>query len=144
MWPETYIFPFFIDLFFFSLSFLALPYYADIGSQQFHENNKTNFIKKMKARTRNSYNQVPGLTRDTIMESDKNKRKHHTHESKKVSSYMLSFDLVIVQTDKDSIGSLTSYVQVSLINKSCFIFLFVYLLKTNMQCKYLVNCIPWP
>ena len=33
---------------------------------------------KKKAKIRNRYNQVPHLTRDTIWESDKNTRKHHT------------------------------------------------------------------
>ena len=40
-----------------------------------------------KARIRNRYNQVPHLTPDTIQESDKNTRKHHTQESKEVSPF---------------------------------------------------------
>ena len=42
---------------------------------------------KKKAKIRNRYNQVPHLTRDTIWESDKNTRKHHTQESQEVSAY---------------------------------------------------------
>ena len=34
---------------------------------------------------RNRYNQVPYLTRNTIWESDKNKRKHNTQESQEIS-----------------------------------------------------------
>ena len=34
----------------------------------------------MKAKIKNRYNQVPHLTRNTIWESDKNTRKHHTQE----------------------------------------------------------------
>ena len=36
---------------------------------------------KKKVKIRNLYNQVPQLTQDTIGESDKIKRKHHTQES---------------------------------------------------------------
>ena len=39
---------------------------------------------RKKANIRNQYNQLPQLTWDTISESDKNTRKHHTQESKKV------------------------------------------------------------
>ena len=39
-----------------------------------------NKVRK-KAKTRNRYNQVPHLTQDTIWQSDKKIRKHHTQES---------------------------------------------------------------
>ena len=35
----------------------------------------------------NRYNQVPHLTQDTIWESDKNTRKHHTHKMQEVSPF---------------------------------------------------------
>ena len=44
-------------------------------------------IKVKKAKIRNRYNQVPHLTRDTIWESDKTSRKHHTQENQEVSSF---------------------------------------------------------
>ena len=40
-----------------------------------------------KAKIRNQYNQVPHLTWDTIWESDKNSRKHHTQENQEVSPF---------------------------------------------------------
>ena len=40
-----------------------------------------------KAKIRNRYNQAPLLTRNTIWESDKNTRKHHTQESQEVSPF---------------------------------------------------------
>ena len=33
-----------------------------------------------KAKIKNRYNQVPHMTRNTILESDQNTRKHHTQE----------------------------------------------------------------
>ena len=46
------------------------------------------FLKvKMKAKIRNRYNQLPHLTRDTIWESDRNTRKHHSQESQDVSPF---------------------------------------------------------
>ena len=46
---------------------------------------KFNSVGKIKekslAKIRNRYNQVPHLTRETIWESDKNTRKHHTQEN---------------------------------------------------------------
>ena len=42
---------------------------------------------KKKVKIRNLYNQVPQLTQDTIGESDKIKRKHHTQESQEVSPF---------------------------------------------------------
>ena len=52
--------------------------------------NQTLFLHlevKKKAKIRNRYNQVQHLTRDTIWESDKNTRKHHTQESQEVSPF---------------------------------------------------------
>ena len=42
---------------------------------------------KKKAKIRNRYNQKPHLTRDTILESDKYTRKHHTQNSQEVSPF---------------------------------------------------------
>ena len=39
-----------------------------------------NIKVKQRAKTRNGYNQVPQPTRDTIWESDKIQKKHHTQE----------------------------------------------------------------
>ena len=39
------------------------------------------------ATIRNPYNQVPHLTQDTTLESDKNTRKHHIQERQEVSSF---------------------------------------------------------
>ena len=36
----------------------------------------------------NRYNQVPHMNRDSIWESDKNARKHHTQENQKVSDFL--------------------------------------------------------
>ena len=36
----------------------------------------------------NRYNQVPRLTHDTTLESDKNTNKHYTHESQVVSPFL--------------------------------------------------------
>ena len=45
-------------------------------------------MKVMKnAKIRNQYNQLSLLTQDTIRESDKNPRKHHTHESKELKLF---------------------------------------------------------
>ena len=43
------------------------------------------WLKVKKTKIRN--NQVPHLTRDTIWESDKNTRKHHSQESQGVSPF---------------------------------------------------------
>ena len=43
---------------------------------------------KKKAKIRNRYNEVPHLTQDTIVESDKNTRKHHEQASQEVSSFL--------------------------------------------------------
>ena len=45
------------------------------------------FKVKKKGKIRNRYNQVPHLTQDTIWESDKDTRKHHTRESQEVSPF---------------------------------------------------------
>ena len=42
---------------------------------------------RKKAKIRNRYNQVPRLTKDIVWESNKNTRKHHTHESQEVSPF---------------------------------------------------------
>ena len=42
---------------------------------------------KKRAKIRDLFIQVPQLTRDTIRESDKNTRKHHTQESQEVSPF---------------------------------------------------------
>ena len=42
---------------------------------------------RKKAKIRNRYNQVPHLTQDTILESDKNTRKHHTQESQEFNPF---------------------------------------------------------
>ena len=42
---------------------------------------------KRKAKNLNCYNQVPHLTRDTILESDKNMRKHNTKESQEINPF---------------------------------------------------------
>ena len=51
-----------------------------------HFDNLSSTVKK-KAKRRNLYNQVPHLTKDTIWESGKNTRKHHTQESQEVSPF---------------------------------------------------------
>ena len=45
-----------------------------------------NKVRK-KENIRNRYNQIPHLTKDTIWESDKYTRKHHTQESQVVSPF---------------------------------------------------------
>ena len=45
---------------------------------------------RKKANIRNRYNQMPHLTQDTIWESGKHTRKHHTQESQEVSSFPAS------------------------------------------------------
>ena len=57
---------------------------------------------RKKAKIRNQYNQVPHLTRDTVRESDKNTRKHHTQESQEVSPFLAS-DRKAARNGKDSI-----------------------------------------
>ena len=53
------------------------------------ECNRIQIIKvKKKAKIRNRCNPVPHPTRDTIIESDKNARKHHTQESQEVSPFL--------------------------------------------------------
>ena len=42
---------------------------------------------RKKAKIRNSYNQIPHVTQDTIWESDKNTRKHHMQENQEVSPF---------------------------------------------------------
>ena len=46
-----------------------------------------NYKVGKKAMIRNRYNQVPNLTQDTVLESDKNTRKHHIKESQEVSPF---------------------------------------------------------
>ena len=46
-----------------------------------------NIKVKQRAKPRNRYNQVPQLTQDTIWESDKNTRKHHTQETQEISHF---------------------------------------------------------
>ena len=48
-------------------------------------------MKVKKAYTRNQYNQVSRLTRDTIWENDKNTRKHHTQESQEVMPFLADY-----------------------------------------------------
>ena len=59
---------------------------ANLFSYNFHRHQGDNKSKK-KAKIRNRYNQVQHLTRDTLWESDKNTRKHHTQESKEASPF---------------------------------------------------------
>ena len=47
-------------------------------------------VKVKKTKIRNSYNQIPHLTQDTIWESDKNTRKHYIQESQEVSPFPTS------------------------------------------------------
>ena len=54
------------------------------------------------AKIRNRYNQVPHHTRDTIWESDKNTRKHHTQESQEFSPF-LAGDHKAARNRQDSI-----------------------------------------
>ena len=58
--------------------------------------------KVKKAKIRNRYNQVPHLTRDTIWESGKNTRKHHTQEIQEVSLFPAG-DHKAARNRKDSI-----------------------------------------
>ena len=42
---------------------------------------------RKKAHVRNRYNQVPHLTQDTTLESNKNTRNHHTQVSQEISPF---------------------------------------------------------
>ena len=64
----------------------CLPMSLKINGSGYY--NSVFFTKvKKKAKIRNRYTQIPHLTRDTILESGKNTRKHHTQGSQEVSPF---------------------------------------------------------
>ena len=69
-------------------------------------------VKVKKAKIRNQYNQVPHLTWDTIWESNKNTRKHHTQESQEVSPSPVG-DHKAAGKRQDNILSKTNMKQIS-------------------------------
>ena len=56
-------------------------------------------LELKKTKISHQYNQVPHLTRNTILESDKGSRKHHTQESQEVNPFPAD-DHKTARTDK--------------------------------------------
>ena len=63
---------------------------------------------RKKAKIRNRYNQIPHLTQSTILESDKNTRKHRIQESQEFSSFPAG-DHKAAMNISDSMAQNTNY-----------------------------------